>query len=179
MSARAKSKIVFRIATSSARAASWALRSPSAFASDWAWRPSATFCSAARACSTASAYSPRSKCPSALSRSETASPRLMPASWPSWIFLPAGDVDVRLPEVLDEFLDHDELRRRAARLLESAPLLLLVSLPAALRDPPLELRERLEYGGGPGVVHGGLHRREDRGQVPGGHAFLRRVVGEP
>ncbi len=40
------------------------------------------------------------------------------------------------------------------------------------------LRERLEYGGGPGVVHGGLHRREDRGQVPGGHAFLRRVVGE-
>src|SRR6266516_4696297 len=86
MSARAKSKIVFRIATSSARAASWALRSPSAFASDCAWRPSATFCSAARACSTASAYSPRSKCPSALSSNATASSRLMPASWPSWIF---------------------------------------------------------------------------------------------
>ena len=40
-------------------------------------------------------------------------------------FLRPGDVDLRLPQVFDEFLDRDEFRRRTAGFLEHTPLVLL------------------------------------------------------
>src|SRR2546422_819106 len=40
-------------------------------------------------------------------------------------FLRPGDVDLRLPQVFDEFLDRDEFRRRAAGFLKHTPLVLL------------------------------------------------------
>src|SRR5437764_361338 len=92
MSARARSEIVLRIAASSDRAASWALRRASASRLLSSRSPSATSFSAARACSTASAYSPRWNAASAVSRWATAFSTSSPASLPSWILRSARPI---------------------------------------------------------------------------------------
>src|SRR5438552_1529519 len=92
MSARDRSPIVFRIAPIRARAASCALRRDSVACSEKILRASTIFCSAARACSTASAYSPRSRCASAVSSKATASSVWMPFSRPSLILRSARPI---------------------------------------------------------------------------------------
>src|SRR2546428_2315272 len=53
------------------------------------------------------------------------------------------DVDVRLSQVHDELLDRDEFRRGAPRLLQAAPLCLLMSGLPSLREKPIDLARRL------------------------------------
>src|SRR5205823_15021152 len=63
--------------------------------------------------------------------------------------LRAGDVDVRLPEPFDDPLDGDELRRGGPRLLHRAPLVLLEPGAARLREPAVQVRDRLQGRAGP------------------------------
>src|SRR5207244_12485526 len=63
-------------------------------------------------------------------------------------FLRSRDVDVRLPQVFDQLLDRDELRRGGPRHLERPPLLFLLPRPATFRDDLVDLPDRLEHGPG-------------------------------
>ena len=60
-------------------------------------------------------------------------------------FLRPRDVDVCLPQVFDQLLDRDELRRGGPRHLERPPLLFLLPRPATFRDEPVDLPDRLEH----------------------------------
>src|SRR5947208_1662392 len=63
-------------------------------------------------------------------------------------FLRPRDLDVCLPQVFDQLLDRDELRRGGPRHLERPPLLFLLPRPATFRDEPVDLPDRLEHGPG-------------------------------
>src|SRR5713226_5617374 len=76
----------------------------------------------------------------------------------------ARDVDVRLPEVFDEFLDRDELRGGAPSLLQGAPLFLLLPFPPALREEPLEISDGMQDRTGPARFEVLLGLVHDRGE---------------
>src|SRR5438552_4167341 len=162
MSARERSVIVFRIAAIRARAVSCAFRRDSFACSEKTLRASLTFCSAARACSTASAYSARSKWASAVSRSETASSIRRPFSGAT-----RPKVRLRLREVRGELTDVDALvvrvRDRRARSPQGVLGLSIQRDPHAF-DEPLGRREemfRLFQGAASDRLFG---RREDVGR---------------